>query len=256
MGRIDPDADQPTRGGALDAPGELARALGAKPPAKRLAQSPALIGQEKDLLAKCEAALRNLKLAWWAAGKALEIIRETELFREYETFEEYCLEEWDMTPQYANALIRSWRLAEALVNAAKKAGLETIVSKRLNQHQTSKLLPFAEKNGYEASVMVYMPLLRAESVKVTADLVEAAVEALPEPAIGHPKLTEKAVKEFLERWTKSKQIPPSRDPYKTLDKAAKKFNEDTLKAALERDPEGTRAMARKVVELLSPLVNS
>lgn len=259
MGRsINPNDAKPTGARTTDATAELARALGAKPPAKRLAQSPALIGEEKDLLAKCEAAIRNLKLAFWAAGKALWIIRKTELWREYETFEKYCLAEWDMTPQYANELVRSWRVAEAVVLEAQKGGtaLEAIVSKRLNQRQTTKLVPFAEAHGLEAAVMLYMPLVRStKGVKVTADLVEAVAEDLPKDAIGHPKKTEARIAIFLDQWAKKPaQLPPSRDAYKSLKKAAKTFDEDTLKAALERDPDGTRDMARKVVALLSPLV--
>ncbi|GAA2154212.1 hypothetical protein GCM10009760_52920 [Kitasatospora kazusensis] len=64
---------------------------------------------------KCEAALENLRVAYWAAGKALEAIRGGRLYRAaHGTFEAYCLEQWDVTPQYAGKLIRSWRIAEKM----------------------------------------------------------------------------------------------------------------------------------------------
>lgn len=38
-----------------------------------ISDAPTLIGEEQDVLAQCEAAVETLKVAFWAAGKALRI---------------------------------------------------------------------------------------------------------------------------------------------------------------------------------------
>jgi hypothetical protein len=164
-------------GGAPIAPGrpnnaiELARVLGdsAKLPTTQLTDTPALIAQEQDMLVKCESAIENLRFAFWAAGKALQVVRDARLYRaRFETFEEYTQSRWDITPQYAGKLIRTWRVAEALFQARPGGGLETIVSTKLGYGHAWALVPLVEEHSVQAAVYLYLGLVKAKGASVTA----------------------------------------------------------------------------------------
>jgi hypothetical protein len=228
---------------------ELARAIGA-PPAKQLADTPALIAQEREMLVRCEAALENLRFAFWAAGKALQVVRDARLYRAtHGTFEEYCLDRWDITPQYAGKLIRAWRVAEKLFEAkgGKSNDLETAVSKKLGFAQAWELVPLAEEHSVEAAEMLYLTLIRIKGAAVTAAMVAGAVAALPAAAAGNKRKTEDA--------PEGDQKSPSVDPVKTVRAltraAAKTFDVRALQAAMEHDPDKTRNAARALIEALS-----
>ncbi|WP_285710872.1 hypothetical protein, partial [Microtetraspora sp. NBRC 16547] len=61
---------------------------------------------ERDDLAACEAAIDTLRVAFWAAGKALQVIRDARLYRAtHPTFEAYVGERWEMTRTQADRLI-------------------------------------------------------------------------------------------------------------------------------------------------------
>ncbi|MFE1075161.1 hypothetical protein ACFW5W_28580 [Streptomyces sp. NPDC058783] len=250
-------------GGAPIAPGrpnnaiELARALGesTKLPTKQLTDTPALIAQEQDLLIKCESAIENLRFAFWAAGKALQVVRDARLYRtQFETFEEYTQARWDITPQYAGKLIRTWRVAEALFQARPGGGLETIVSTKLGYGHAWALVPLVEEHGVQAAVYLYLALVKAEGAKVTAALVQGAVEALPEAVAGHRAKTEEAVSVYLNSLSDTTRSTPTADPAKAaraLSKAARTFDMSTVQAALEHDPKRTRTAVKSLIEVLS-----
>jgi hypothetical protein len=148
---------------------EMAQALPA--PYEALGDSPNLVDVERDDLAACEAAIDNLRIAYWAAGKALQVIRDARLYRaDYPTFEEYCEQRWDMSRSYANRLIRAWPLAERLV---------PIGTKEPSEGQVRELLPLAAHHGDDAAVTVYQTVVDADGVLVTAAVLKGAVEALP-----------------------------------------------------------------------------
>jgi hypothetical protein len=250
-------------GGAPTAPGrpdnvvELARALGDsdKLPTKQLTDTPALIAQEQDLYLKCESAIENLRFAFWAAGKALQVVRDARLYRaEFDTFEEYTQAKWDITPQYAGKLIRTWRVAEALFHAKPGGGLETIVSKKLGYGQAWALVPLVEAHSVQAAVYLYLGLLKIKGAGLTAAIVQGAVEALPKAAVGHKSKTEEAVLAYLSSLEGDTRPAPVADPakaVKALAKAAKTFNTGTVQAALEHDPERTRTAVKSLIEALS-----
>ncbi|MBX7471252.1 hypothetical protein K1Y80_34910 [Streptomyces sp. MAG02] len=250
-------------GGAPIAPGrpnnaiELARALGdsSKLPTKQLTDTPALIAQEQDMLVKCESAIENLRFAFWAAGKALQVVRDARLYRaQFETFEEYTQARWDITPQYAGKLIRTWRVAEALFQARSGGGLETIVSTKLGYGHAWALVPLVEDHSVQAAVYLYLALVKTEGAKVTAAHVQGAVEALPDAAAGHKAKTEEAVIAYLASLQDETSSAPPTDPAKAaraLSKAAKTFNTDTVQAALEHDPKRARTAVRSLIEVLS-----
>jgi hypothetical protein len=57
-----------------------------------------LSDREHADLATCEAALDNLRVAFWAAGKALQVIRDARLYRDtHATFEDYVGQRRDMS---------------------------------------------------------------------------------------------------------------------------------------------------------------
>ncbi|MFE7656341.1 hypothetical protein ACFU6M_26195 [Streptomyces bottropensis] len=251
-------------GGAPAAPGrpdnaiQLARALGAsdKLPTKQLTDTPALIAQEQDMLLKCESAIENLNLAFFAAGKALQVVRDAKLYRgQFDTFEEYTQERWDITPQYAGKLIRTWRIAEALHTAKPGSGLETIVSKKLRYGQAWELVPLVEEHSVQAAVYAYLALIKVIGAKVTAAHVAGAVEALPREAAGHKAKTEEAVLVYLSSLETEGAAPAAvadaAKAAKALARAAKTFNATTVQAALAHDPERTRPALMSLIESLA-----
>jgi hypothetical protein len=144
-------------------------------PYEALSDSEVLVDVERRDLAACEAAIDGLRVAFWAAGKALQVIRDGRLYRaEYPTFDAYCEGRWQMHRSYADKLIRAWPLAEIL---------SPIGLKELNEGQIRELLPLAAKQGEEAAVIVYEAAYRAaaevDGVRVTAAVLKGAIGALP-----------------------------------------------------------------------------
>jgi hypothetical protein len=109
-------------------------------------------------------------MAFWAAGKALQAIRDGRLYREtHPTFEAYVEQEWQMTRQQAYRLIAVWPLAERLSPMGDK----------LNERQVRELLPVVSGHGQDAAVTVYRTAVEAGTRKVTAELLHEVVAILP-----------------------------------------------------------------------------
>lgn len=126
---------------------------------------------ERDHLAVCEAALDNLRQAFIAAGKALQVVRDGRLYRDhYATFEEYVEARWEMRRAYADKLIRAWPLAERL---------DPIGSKDLNEAQVRELLPIAQQHGQDAAALVYETVVEVDGVRVTAGVLHDVAAILP-----------------------------------------------------------------------------
>lgn len=150
---------------------------------KPISDSPTLIGEEQDSLAQCEAAVETLKGAFWAAGKALQIIRDARLYREsHKTFDDYCDERWSMNRQYADKLIRAWPIAEALYAKQGSPALTPIGVKKLNQAQVWELVPVAESWDVDTATFVYDTVVEIDGQAVTAAVLKGAVKALPKGA--------------------------------------------------------------------------
>lgn len=253
MGRQINPQGAPQGPGKPDTAAALARAID-QLPTQQLADTPVLIAQERDLLVRCEAALENLRISFWAAGKALQVIRDGRLYRvTHSTFEAYCQEVWDITPQYAGKLIRSWRIAEKLFEmlGGKSNDLETVVSKKLGFTQAWELVTLAEEHDVDAAALLYLALARLAGLSITADMVKGAALALPAQAAGKKKATEEAVRAFLASYDGKKGLPGPTDPYKALHRATQRLNADAVRAAMQRDPDGTRTMVRDLIEELS-----
>jgi hypothetical protein len=234
----------------------LARAIGT-PPTKQLADTPVLVAQETQMLQRCEAALENMRLAFWAAGKALQVVRDARLYRAtHDRFEDYSLERWDITPQYAGKLIRAWKIAETVFEsvAGKSNDLETVVSRRLGYAQTWALVPLAEEHSADAAALLYLALIKERGAAVTTELVAGAVEALPDDAAGHRRKTEEAVRLYLKELDDREKPVAGVNPvkaFRALTRMSRAVDAQTLEAAMAHDPERTRQAARALIETLS-----
>lgn len=152
--------------------GALASVPAAVPmPREPLSESGPLAEAERADLEVCEAALDRLRLAFAAAGKALQVIRDARLYREtHDTFEAYVAERWDMSRASAYRLIDAWPLAEAL---------SPIGDTRLNEGQIRELLPVADRHGQDAAVTVYRTIAETDGVRLTAAVIKGAVQVIP-----------------------------------------------------------------------------
>jgi hypothetical protein len=129
-----------------------------------------LTASEEADLATCEQALDNLRLAFAAAGKALQVIRDARLYRaSHDTFEEYAEQRWGMGKSHAYRLIEAWPLAERL----------SPIGERLTESHVRELLPLAGRHGQDAAATVYQTVQEADSVRVTAALLHEVVAILP-----------------------------------------------------------------------------
>jgi hypothetical protein len=139
-------------------------------PYEAIGDSPNLIDTERADLALAEAAIDSLRVAFWAAGKALQLIRDARLYRgTHATFEEYLIDRWDMQRAQAYRLIQAWPLAERLSPMGDK----------LSERQVRELLPVAIRHGQDAAVTVYQTVSETDGVRVTAAVLDGAVKALP-----------------------------------------------------------------------------
>jgi hypothetical protein len=126
--------------------------------------------REQAQLSTCESSIGTLRLAFWATGRALQIVRDGRLYRdEYASFDDYVEQRWDMQRSYAHKLIRAWPLAAKLHPMAPG----------INEGQIRELLPVVAEHGDEAAVTVYATLAASE-VKITAGKLRAAAAVLPE----------------------------------------------------------------------------
>ncbi|MEV6767529.1 hypothetical protein AB0N05_02750 [Nocardia sp. NPDC051030] len=124
--------------------------------------------REQEQLELCESSIDALRVAFWTAGRALQIVRDARLYRaDHATFDDYVEKRWDMQRSYAHKLIRAWPLAARLHPLAPS----------INEGQIRELLPIAAAHGEDAAVTVYTTL--AADVKVTATKLREALAVLP-----------------------------------------------------------------------------
>lgn len=159
--------------------------------------SPSLMEDEQRDLAACELAIDHLRVAFWAAGKALAVIRDGRLYRAtHATFEDYAEQRWEISRAQAYRLIEAWPLAERL-------GMSPIGDTRLNETQVRALLPVAKKHGEDAAFEVYETLAESDGVRVTARLLSEAAEAVPADGAG--------VAEAVRGWLADRAVKDGQD---------------------------------------------
>jgi hypothetical protein len=141
------------------------------PAPSEAAQAGPLDEREQAQLTACESSIDGLRVAFWAAGRALQIVRDGRLYRDrHASFDDYVEQRWDMQRSYAHKLIRAWPLAAKLHPVAPA----------INEGQVRELLPVAVQHGEDAAVTVYTTIAGTEDVKVTAGKLREAVALLPE----------------------------------------------------------------------------
>ncbi|MEV5838943.1 hypothetical protein [Nocardia sp. NPDC052112] len=141
--------------------------------------------RERAQLTACESSIDGLRVAFWAAGRALQIVRDGRLYRDrHASFDDYVEQRWDMQRSYAHKLIRAWPLAAKLHPVAPT----------INEGQVRELLPVAAQHGEDAAVTVYTTIAGADDVKVTAGKLREAVALLPE------QFDKAEVVELLQAW--------------------------------------------------------
>ncbi|MEV4237361.1 MULTISPECIES: hypothetical protein [unclassified Nocardia] len=141
--------------------------------------------REQAQLTACESSIDGLRVAFWSAGRALQIVRDGRLYRDrHASFDEYVEQRWDMQRSYAHKLIRAWPLAAKLHPVAPA----------INEGQVRELLPVAAQHGEDAAVTVYTTIAGADDVKVTAGKLREAVALLPE------RFDKDEVVELLQAW--------------------------------------------------------
>jgi hypothetical protein len=222
---------------AADPDPALASVPAAVPAPYASADDGALGARERSDLTACEAALDNLRVAFAAAGKALQVIRDARLYRDtHGTFEEYLAERWDMSRAQAYRLIDAWPLAERLSPMGDK----------LNERQVRELLPVAGEHGQDAAAVVYQAVAEADGVQVTAALLHDAISVLP-PGRFDPAEAVAQIRAYL-AGTLTSPDPLAPDPVATFAAQAarmlrvlhKAADLGALRAAASQDPDTVR----------------
>jgi len=209
-----------------------------------------LSDREQADLATCEAALDNLRVAFWAAGKALQVIRDARLYRDtHATFEDYVEQRWDMSRSPAYRLIDAWPLAERLSPMGDK----------LNERQVRELLPLASRHGHDAAVTVYRTVAETDGIQVTAALLHGAVSILP-PGRFDPAEAIGQIRAYL-TGNPGNQPRAAANPVETFATEAAKLlrvlhrvsARGVLQAALDADPDVVRKMIADMRTLLDAI---
>ncbi|WP_157570853.1 hypothetical protein [Microtetraspora malaysiensis] len=200
---------------------------------------------ERDDLAACESAIDTLRVAFWAAGKALQVIRDARLYRTtHPTFEAYVGERWEMTRTQADRLIRAWPLAERLTPIGVKI---------INEAQIRELLPLADQHGQDAAVTVYRTVAEAGGVRVTAALLKGVVAILPPDRFGHAEAVAQ-----IRAYLAGEIAPPDSSPTTPAElwsveagrvrTALRRVRQGAVSAAVEH-PDDARKLAAELREL-------
>jgi len=225
-------------------------------PYEALSESANLIEVERRDLAACEAAIDGLRLAFWAAGKALHVIRDGRLYRaEFATFDDYCDRRWQMTRRQADRLIRAWPLAEIL---------SPIGGRALNELQVRELLPLASDAGDQAAVIVYETVVRAaaevDGVRVTAAVVQGAVGTLADGPFDKDAAMGE-IRAYVARLAAGADGDGHVDPVTETDRwdaeadrvrttFARAFRRNAMQAAARSNPAGFRELVAELRNLL------
>lgn len=229
-------------------------------PYEALNDSPNLVDTERDDLEACEAAIDGLRVAFWAAGKGLQVIRDARLYRaKYSTFDDYLEDRWQMTRQQASRLILAWPLAEKLASAGG----------RLNERQVRALLPVAATHGDDAAAAVYRvaheAVVEVDGVSVTAEVLVGASRPLLQGEFDEAE-AERRVRAYIAQLAAGDgdQGRPSGGPEadaplirwttsaaQLRKKLRETLNPDTLRVVAEARPDEVRELVAELAELVA-----
>jgi hypothetical protein len=192
---------------------------------------------EESDLATCEAAVDNLRLAFAAAGKALQVIRDARLYRAtHDTFEDYADQRWDMSRAQAYRLIEAWPLAARLSPLGDK----------LNERQVRELLPLAETHGQDAAATVYQAVAETDGIRVSGAILKDVVGILPADYFD-PAEAVTQIRAYLAGEKEPRPLPPG-DPVQAFTAESDRLVKDlhrfaasaAIRAARSADPEAVR----------------
>ncbi|MGX1805815.1 hypothetical protein ACWIGI_08875 [Nocardia sp. NPDC055321] len=179
----------------------------------------------------CESSIDALRVAFWTAGRALQIVRDGRLYRAaHANFDDYVEKRWDMQRSYAHKLIRAWPLAARLHPVAPS----------INEGQIRELLPIAAAHGEDAAVTVYTTL--AADMKVTANKLREALTVLP------AHYDEAEAVERLRAWLRGDPIglpPRNANVFSTAESRLAVLTRRLVKGS-SRDPLAARDFAAKL----------
>jgi hypothetical protein len=174
-----------------------------------------LTASERNYLATCEAAIDNLRLAFAAAGKALQVIRDARLYRAtHDTFEAYVEARWDMSRAQAYRLIEAWPLAARLSLSP--------MGDKLNERQVRELITLAGRHGADAAATVYQAVAEADGVRVTAAVLHDVVAILPSDYFD-PAEAVGQIRAYLSGQVPPAPPPPPVDPVAAFTASVSKF---------------------------------
>ncbi|WP_051179427.1 hypothetical protein [Nocardia concava] len=187
---------------------------------------------ESEQLEVCESSIDALRVAFWTAGRALQIVRDGRLYRaDHATFDDYVEKRWDMQRSYAHKLIRAWPLAARLHPVAPS----------INEGQIRELLPVAAAHGEEAAVTVYTTL--AADVKVTAGKLREAVAVLRDD------YDEREVVQRLQAWLRGDLVeeeqPQTADVFSSVESRLAALTQKVVKGSTDH-PDAAREFAAKL----------
>ncbi|WP_405485943.1 hypothetical protein [Nocardia sp. NBC_00511] len=187
---------------------------------------------ELEQLELCESSIDALRVAFWTAGRALQIVRDGRLYRAgHSSFDEYVEKRWDMQRSYAHKLIRAWPLAARLHPVAPT----------INEGQIRELLPIAAAHGEDAAVTVYTTL--AADAKVTAGRLREALAVLPK------QYDEPEVVRRLQAWLRGDLAdddhPRGGDLFRNVESRLAALTQKVVKGSGE-DPAAAREFAAKL----------
>ncbi|MEV0337748.1 hypothetical protein AB0H49_01845 [Nocardia sp. NPDC050713] len=190
--------------------------------------------REQEQLSACESSIDSLRIAFWAAGRALQIVRDGRLYRaRYSSFDDYVEQRWDMQRSYAHKLIRAWPLAARLHPVAPT----------INEGQVRELLPVAAEHGEDAAVTVYTTIAGGPGGKVTAGKLREAIALLPE------RFDEAEVVERLQAWLRGEVIETggdrSVDLFSTMESRLVALSRRVVKGS-SGDPAAAREFAARL----------
>ncbi|MRH86882.1 hypothetical protein GFY24_05260 [Nocardia sp. SYP-A9097] len=190
-----------------------------------------LNASELEQLDLCESSIDALRVAFWVAGRALQIVRDGRLYRaEHATFDDYVEKRWDMQRSYAHKLIRAWPLAARLHPVAPS----------INEGQIRELLPIVAAHGEDAAFTVYTTL--AADVKVTAGKLREAVAVLPHD------YNQGEMVERLRSWLRgdlTEDTPHTPDVFTTAESRLAALTSKVVKGSTD-DPIAAREFAAKL----------
>lgn len=216
-------------------------------PYEAIGESPNLIDTERRDLALAEAAIDSLRVAFWAAGKALQLIRDARLYRgTHATFEDYVTDRWDMQTSQAYRLIQAWPLAERLSPMGDK----------INERQVRGLMPVAVRHGEDAAVAVYQTVTETEGLRVTAAVLDDVVKILPSGEWDRD-LAVKQIRAYLDG-TLDQEPATDVDPVEAWEAEAARLratvrrvvSHPTWRMAARERPDQARAVIAELRELL------